>query len=129
MTTATGHQPDAAPPPAATAKPGAIVDGWPINIATPADALKSILAAAAEKQSFCCFTLNLDHLVKLRESETFRRAYRNARFVTADGAPVARIARRQWPEVVRTTGADLFEPLCEAAARQGIPVYLSLIHI
>lgn len=100
------------------------VDGQRINVATQAEALNAIVAAAAQGQAFNVFTLNLDHLVKLRQDAAFQRAYSKATFVTADGAPVAMLARRQWKEVERTTGADLFIPLCEAAAKSHLPVYL-----
>ena len=100
------------------------VDGWPVNLPTMAVAIDSLIEAAGRGESFGCFTLNLDHLVKLRSDDQFRRAYRAARFITADGEPVARIARRQWPAVERTTGADMLLPLCQAAADHGLPVYL-----
>ena len=102
----------------------ASVDGWSINLATEASAINAIVGAAKAAQGFVCFTLNLDHLVWLRRSEAFRQAYSRARFVTADGAPVAFMARRQWPEVKRTTGADLLVPLCQAAANADLPIYL-----
>ncbi|WP_108682511.1 WecB/TagA/CpsF family glycosyltransferase [Methyloceanibacter sp. wino2] len=100
------------------------VDGQRINVASQAEALDAIVSAAAQGQAFNVFTLNLDHLVKLRQDPAFRAAYSKATLVTADGAPVAMLARRQWPEVERTTGADLFIPLCEAAAKSNLPVFL-----
>lgn len=102
----------------------AVVDGWRVNLATLPAAVSAIIGAAKRSEGFSCLTLNLDHLVKLRSDAAFRKAYGQARFVTADGAPVAAIARRQWPQVERTTGADLLVPLCEAAAREGLPVFL-----
>jgi N-acetylglucosaminyldiphosphoundecaprenol N-acetyl-beta-D-mannosaminyltransferase len=54
------------------------------------------------------FTMNLDHVVTLRRSERFRRAYRGAGVVTADGAPVVAYARLRGARVSRITGADLF---------------------
>lgn len=102
----------------------ATVDGWPVNLATPGDAVREIIQAAKRHEGFAAFTLNLDHLVKLRRSAKFRDAYAKARFITADGAPVAKLASRQDPRIVRTTGADLIEPLVKAAAREGLPIYL-----
>jgi exopolysaccharide biosynthesis WecB/TagA/CpsF family protein len=102
----------------------AAVDGWPINIANQAEALEAIIDAAHGGEGFALFTLNVDHLVKLRSDATFRRAYREATFVTADGEPVARLARRTEPRIERTTGADLVLPLAEACADAGLPVYL-----
>lgn len=102
----------------------ALVDGWPVNIASLPDAVDRMTLAARADEGFCCFTLNLDHLVKLRASAEFRHAYKAARFITADGEPVAQMARRAWPVVQRTTGADLLEPLCVAAADADLPVFL-----
>ena len=99
------------------------IDGWPINVATLSQAVPAIIRAAAESESFSVVTLNLDHLVKLRRSASFRRAYSAARFVTADGAPVAALARLQNPAIERTTGADLLLPLIEAAAKARVPVF------
>lgn len=101
------------------------VDGWPINVATEADAIAKILDAAERGESFAAFTLNLDHLVKLRADAAFRDAYRAARFVTADGAPVAKLASQSGRRVLRTTGADLVIPLAAGAAQRklGIALY------
>ncbi len=103
--------------------PLAAVDGWQINIANLDHAVRAIAAAASRDDGFTVFTLNLDHLVKLRRCAKFRWAYARARFVTADGTPVARLAAQQNPKIERTTGADLVVPLAEAAARLELPVY------
>ena len=100
------------------------VDGWPINIANQDQAVEAICSAAQRGESFATFTLNLDHIAKLRHDTSFREAYAKARFVTADGAPVARLASRNGTTVLRTTGADLVEPLVEEAAGRGLPIYL-----
>lgn len=100
------------------------VDGWGVNIAALADAVKVTADAAERAEPAAVFTLNLDHLVKLRTSAAFRRAYRTARYVTADGAPVVHLARSQSAAIERTTGADMVLPLAEEAARRGLPVYL-----
>ena len=102
----------------------ASVDGWSINLPSPRAAIDTMISAAKDGQGFSCFTLNLDHLVWLRRSAAFHHAYSRARFVTADGAPVAVMARRQWPELELTTGADLLLPLCDSAADAELPVYL-----
>lgn len=102
----------------------ALVDGWPIHLATLSDAVAAIADTAERRESAAVFTLNLDHLVKLRTSEPFRRAYARARYVTADGAPIVRLARAQHSRIERTTGADLVLPLAEEAARRNLPIYL-----
>jgi exopolysaccharide biosynthesis WecB/TagA/CpsF family protein len=100
------------------------VDGWPIHLDTLPRAVDEIVKQAKAGLGFTVFTLNLDHLVKLRTSTAFQAAYRKADLVTADGAPVARLARRQNADIERTTGADMFLPLASAAAAKDLPVYL-----
>lgn len=101
------------------------VDGWTINIPCEEVAVRTIIdAARSREKGFTVFTLNLDHLVKLRREPEFRRAYKAARYVTADGAPVVRLGRRKWQGLKRTTGADMLVPVCLAAAEQGLSIFL-----
>lgn len=102
----------------------AVVDGWPVNVADANEAVSAIVQTAVRSESFAVFTLNLDHLDKLRRSPRFREAYAKARFITADGAPIARLATRQGARVERTPGSDLIIPLALAAAQQGVPIFL-----
>ena len=103
--------------------PLAIVDGQKINSASYDDLISQVQQRALDKRGFSVFTLNLDHLVKRRANPAFRAAYSRATFVTADGAPVVALARRQGARLARTTGADMIEPLCAMAAREDLPVY------
>lgn len=100
------------------------VDGWAITAATQREAVDAIILAANGKSSFTVFTLNLDHLVKLRTDAAFRRAYAQASLVCADGAPIVWLARRQGATLERTTGADLVVPLARAAAAARLGVFL-----
>ncbi|MGL4324001.1 MAG: WecB/TagA/CpsF family glycosyltransferase [Beijerinckiaceae bacterium] len=101
----------------------ATVDGQPINIDTLDGAIASAIASARNQHGFSLFTLNLDHLVRLRHDTAFRAVYSRATYVTADGMPVAKLAQRQCASMKRTTGADLVVPLCREAARHGLPVF------
>ena len=105
-------------------QPFARVDGQGINVATLSDAVAKILDRLDQGLGFTLFTLNLDHLDKRRTDPAFRAAYARATFVTADGAPVVALARRQGAVLSRSTGADLIEPLCRAASVSKIPIYL-----
>ena len=67
-------------------------------------------------------TLNLDHLVKLREDESFRQAYARHDLVTADGNPIVWLSRLSGTPVYLTTGSDYLGPALHMAARVGIPV-------
>lgn len=101
-----------------------VVDGIPINVASMDQAVSSIVRATQRGETFSVCTLNLDHVVQLQHRSDFRAAYRRARFVTADGFPIAILSRLAGVRVERTTGADLIAPLCAEAGRRQIPVYL-----
>lgn len=101
-----------------------IIEGVRINLLTQAAAVQAAMDRVERGDGFNLFTLNLDHLVKLRSSAAFKRAYATAQLVTADGAPVVWLAKRQGVQLERTTGADLVEPLMFEAARRGVPVYV-----
>lgn len=98
------------------------VAGVPIHAATLDETLKLIEAAVEAHAPTRVFTLNLDHLVKLRSDAAFRDVYARANIVTADGWPVALLARRDDAEIGRVAGADLIQPVCALAARRGWPV-------
>jgi exopolysaccharide biosynthesis WecB/TagA/CpsF family protein len=102
----------------------ASIDGWGLTAASPNETIHAIIARARNAESFTVNTLNLDHLVKLRRDAGFRAAYRSATIVTADGAPIVWLARRQGATIQRTTGADLVVPLLLEAAHHKLPVYL-----
>lgn len=95
-----------------------------VNLFTPQQALDAVLARLAAPQSFTLFTLNLDHVVKLRGSAAFRACYESADLVSADGWPIVWYFRRRGVALERTTGADLTMPLCEKAAAAGIPIFI-----
>jgi N-acetylglucosaminyldiphosphoundecaprenol N-acetyl-beta-D-mannosaminyltransferase len=70
------------------------------------------------------FTLNLDHVVKMRKVATFRAAYRRAGLITADGFPIVLASRLQGKRVSRVAGSDLIAPISAEAARSGKSIYL-----
>lgn len=95
-----------------------------INVSSMSEAVAVIISAVRQGDTFCVYTLNLDHFVKLRSAPDFREAYLRARFVTADGFPIVMMGRLAGVPVTRTTGADLVSPLCREAARHGFPIFL-----
>ena len=99
------------------------VDGQVVNLATYDDLLRQVRQRGLSGRGFSLFTLNLDHLVKRRANPSFRAAYDRATFVTADGAPVVALARRQGASITRTTGSDMIGPLCAMAARENLPLF------
>ena len=100
------------------------VDGVTVNVASLDEAVSSIMEAAENGDSFSVCTLNLDHVVQLQQKPDFRAAYRRARFVTADGFPIVVLSHLLGTPIARTTGADLVAPLCEAAGKKGLPIFL-----
>jgi exopolysaccharide biosynthesis WecB/TagA/CpsF family protein len=99
------------------------VDTWKINVTDRESLIESILADVRVRQGGTVFTINLDHLAKLRRDVAFGEAYRRARYVSADGAPVVVLARAMGADIERVTGADLVVPLSRAAASAGVPIY------
>ncbi|MFW6171969.1 MAG: WecB/TagA/CpsF family glycosyltransferase [Planctomycetota bacterium] len=71
-------------------------------------------------------TPNVDHVVRLREHQSFRLAYRDAALVVADGLPLVLASR--WlgkPVPERVAGSDLIPELFAAADQHGpIKVFL-----
>jgi N-acetylglucosaminyldiphosphoundecaprenol N-acetyl-beta-D-mannosaminyltransferase len=70
------------------------------------------------------FTLNLDHVVKMRKDPMFRGAYKRAGLITADGFPIVLACNLQGKRVSRVAGSDLISPICANAARSGKSIYL-----
>jgi N-acetylglucosaminyldiphosphoundecaprenol N-acetyl-beta-D-mannosaminyltransferase len=101
-----------------------VVEGVAINCDALLPTAMRISSDCNNELSFGVFTLNLDHVVKLRRNAEFRAAYRKARYVTADGYPIVWAGRLSGAKVQRVTGSDLVIPLCEAAASAGQPVFL-----
>jgi exopolysaccharide biosynthesis WecB/TagA/CpsF family protein len=87
-------------------------------------AIATVVGDVRRSRGFCLFTLNLDHCAKLRASPKFYAAYARARYVTADGFPIKLLGRFNGVPVERVTGADLLMPLCVAAARHRLAVFL-----
>ena len=104
--------------------PVAVLDGQFVNVVKQSSLMEAVRDRLRSGAGFTVFTLNLDHMVKRRADPAFAAAYARATFVTADGAPVAALARRQGSPVVRTTGADLVIPVCAEAAHAGAPIFL-----
>lgn len=106
------------------APPLAHVDGWPLTLANGEHAVQELMAATMRGEGYSFAPLNLDLLVKLRSDPVFADAMRKARYVIADGWPVAMLGRKQSANIRRHTGADLIHPLCEACAEKHLSVYL-----
>lgn len=100
------------------------VDGTLLNLATEEEAVARIVGDAVRGLGGTVFTLNVDHLVKLRENPAFRAAYDEASYVSADGLPIVLMARWNGADVTRVTGSDLLVPLSRGAADAGVAIHL-----
>ncbi len=99
------------------------ISGVSVTVRSPCEAVAAVMDRLDKTSSFQIHTLNLDHLVKLRQSGEFRASYATADIVTADGFPIVLLARMVGVSLSRTTGADLIVPLCQAAAKAGVGVF------
>lgn len=90
-----------------------------------AEAIESIIRLVREGRGGTVFTPNVDHIVQAEHDATFREAYSRATLSLVDGTPVlwaARLLGTPLPE--KLSGSDLFDPLIERAAREGLRVVL-----
>ena len=76
----------------------------------------------ASRQGFALATINLDHLVKLGRSASFRRAYVAQDLIVADGNPVVWLSWLAGHPVDLIPGSDLVRPLAREAAAAGVRV-------
>ena len=90
--------------------------------ATLLDDLRRHLSAG---QGFSVATLNLDHVVKLKQDAAFRAAYTAQTHVTADGNPIVWLSRLSGQRNVQlVTGSDALRPVVELAAELQVPIGL-----
>ena len=83
-----------------------------------------VLRRFAQGEGFALATINLDHLVKLRESDLFCTAYAGQDLVVADGRPIVWLSRLAARPVELMPGSDMVLPLCRLAAQAKVPVAL-----
>jgi N-acetylglucosaminyldiphosphoundecaprenol N-acetyl-beta-D-mannosaminyltransferase len=102
----------------------AVVDGQSVNVSGISDTINKIEDRLNLPTSFLVCTVNLDHLVKRRQDPHFLKAYQKAEIATADGFPIAALARLDGVSIERAPGSDLVMPLCERAAELKLPVFL-----
>jgi exopolysaccharide biosynthesis WecB/TagA/CpsF family protein len=102
----------------------AVIDGQAVNVSGISDTIDQIMQRLTHPDSFLVCTLNLDHLVKRRQDPDFLKAYQRAEIASADGFPIAALARLDGVVIKRAPGSDLVMPLCERASAQKAPVFL-----
>ncbi len=102
----------------------AVVEDLRISALPLAETAAHICHNAGSVAAQNVFTLNLDHVVKMRKDPMFRGAYRRAGLITADGFPIVLACRLQGKRVNRVAGSDLVAPISAEAARCGKSIYL-----
>ena len=95
-----------------------------INIADRDTLWAAIRARLGNGDGFRLATLNLDHVVKIRDDTGFARAYAAQDFIVADGRPIVWLSRLAGRPVALMPGSDLVVPLCQLAADEGWPIAL-----
>jgi len=94
-----------------------------VNFQTEAALLADVEGRLRAGQGFAIATLNLDHVVKMRRSPAFLRAYRAHSHVVADGNPIVWLSRLSGRrEVALVPGSELIAPVAALAARLGTPL-------
>lgn len=93
-----------------------------VNIATAATLLAVVSERFHARQGFALATINMDHMVKLKNSVSFRAAYAAHDMVVADGNPIVWLSRLARCPVTLVPGSDMVMPLARAAADAGVSV-------
>lgn len=84
-----------------------------------------ITSKAARSQGLMVVTPNVDHFLRWRKSEEFRKLYDNASYRLIDGMPILWLARAlNKNESIRITGVDLSLEIISNAVQQRIPIAL-----
>lgn len=104
--------------------PAFSVQGVSVSTLALEDCARVIARGAEGTAPSSVFTLNLDHVVKLRTSPDFRNAYHDADLVVPDGFPIVLAGQIQGFTCSRVAGSDLIAPLCRHAALQRRSVFL-----
>ena len=86
--------------------------------------LADLRALLKARTGFSVATLNLDHVVKLHQSKSFRQAYGQQTHITADGRPIVWLSRFARQPVSLVTGSDLVEPMMQLCAEMSVPIAL-----
>ena len=89
------------------------------------EAIDAVVRLVREGRGGTVFTPNVDHIVQAEHNEAFRQAYARTALSLVDGTPVlwaAKLLGTPLPE--KLSGSDMFDPLLERAAREGLRVVL-----
>lgn len=95
-----------------------------VNLPDAGALIEAVRGRMRAGEGFALATINLDHMVKLRNDSGFRAAYRAQDFVVADGNPIVWLARLAGERLSLVPGSDLVLPLARLAAEEGVKLGL-----
>lgn len=90
-----------------------------LNLPSKAALLDAVRARLTGRQGFALATINMDHLVKLHRSDSFRAAYAAHDLICADGNPIVWLSRLAGQPVDLVPGSDMVVPMLQTAAECG----------
>jgi len=93
-----------------------------VNVPDAATLLALAEARLTAREGFALATINLDHLVKLRDDPGFSKVYSAQDLVVADGNPIVWLSRLAGRPVSLVPGSDMVMPLMRLAARLDVGV-------
>lgn len=89
------------------------------------EALEAIDEIILKKDKSYVVTPNVDHIVKLEYDEEFKKVYKNADLILADGMPLIWISKLMGtPLKEKVSGSDVFPKICKMASEKGYKIYL-----
>ncbi|SNT71535.1 WecB/TagA/CpsF family glycosyltransferase [Paracoccus seriniphilus] len=95
-----------------------------VNMPDQPSLMEEVTRRFRAHQGFALATINLDHLVKLRQDGGFRQAYAAQDLVVADGNPIIWLSRLAGESLALVPGSDLVMPLARLAAAEDVPLAL-----
>ncbi|MFN7224614.1 MAG: WecB/TagA/CpsF family glycosyltransferase [Paracoccaceae bacterium] len=93
-----------------------------MNIPDRIALLDAVRDRFATGQGFALATINLDHLVKLRTSPSYRAIYAAQDLIVADGNPIVWLSRLAGTPVRLVPGSDILRPILQLAASERVPI-------
>ncbi|MFN3846204.1 MAG: WecB/TagA/CpsF family glycosyltransferase [Paracoccaceae bacterium] len=93
-----------------------------VNIPNRTTLLDAVRERLGTGRGFALATINLDHLVKLRTSASYRAIYAEQDLVVADGNPIVWLSYLAGNPVMLVPGSDILRPILKLAAEEQAPV-------
>ncbi len=99
-------------------------DAIQINVESQTALLEQVSECLRVGCGFTVATVNLDHIVKMYQSDQFYQAYKHQTYVVADGNPIVWLSRLAGRKIELAPGSELILPLISLATNMEVPVAL-----